>query len=274
MNQLLKMMLLFFATISLAGCGNKVEEPQLKGIKIGELAPTGRRIQPQLLRTTNINAITFELPAENVKSLDEIWKILNTSAIRCIDPNGFAANGLRAGAGGFAAYNKVIELLKSANAKKVSTTALLLANGRSEVVNTGRLNSKTTVSYIYRQGIIKSAEVGPGILGLQVTARQISPAGSLTPDSGELGRVANVQVVPVISVSTEGLAPELAARLKANELRFYSAGFNMMMKAGVFLIVAPEEYKPDEITAAGRFFTWSKPKPAVRVLILVCTSVL
>jgi hypothetical protein len=262
MNHLLKMLVIFSTTMSLAGCGNTVKEPELKGIKIGELAPTGRHIQPQILQTTNINAITFEVPAENVKSLDGIWKIPNTRTMRYTDPNGFAANGLRAAAGEFAVFNKVNELLKSAKAKKLSTTVLLISNGQSEVINTGRLTRKTTISYIYRQDSTKSAVVGPGILGIQVTARQIPGAQMM----------ANIQFLPIISVSTEGLAPELAARLKASELRFYSAAFSIMMKPGDFIVVAPGEYKPDEITAAGRFFTWTEPKPAVRVLLLVCTS--
>jgi hypothetical protein len=265
MNHPFKMLFFFIVSASLAGCGNtKQEEPELKGIKIGELAPAGRRIQPQILQTTNIEAITFELPAENVKSLDGIWQILNAGTLRYTDPNGFAANGLRAAAGEFVALDKVKNMLKSAKAKKLSATALLMQNGQSEIITTARLNRKTNISYVFRQGIIKNVDVGPGILGLQVTARQSIGAQIF----------ANVQVVPVISASTDGLAPELAAQLKANDLRFYSAGFNVMMKPGSFVVLAPSEYKPDDITTASRFFTRAGPKPAVLVLLLVCTSVL
>jgi hypothetical protein len=263
MNHLFKILVLFFAITSPAGCGNSRQEPDLKGIKIGELAPTGQRIRPQFLTGTNINAIAFELPAENVKSLDGIWKILNTDTVRYTDPNGFASNGLRAAAGDFVALNKVNGLLKSAEAKKLSTTALLIQNGQSEVINTGRLNSKTTISYIYRKNSIKSAVVGPGILGLQVTARQIPGAQMM----------ANVQAVPVISVSTEGLAPELGARLKESELRFYSAAFSMIMRPGDFIVVAPAGYKTDVATAAGRFFTKPEPNQTITVLLMVCTSI-
>jgi len=264
MNHTFKILVILLATTLPAGCGTGNQEPELKGIKIGELAPKGPRVQPQFLRTTNIDCIIFELPAENIKSLDGLWQILNTDSVRYTDPDGFAANGLRVAVGEYFVLDKVKDMLKSVNAKKLFTTALLIPNGQSEMINIARLNHKTVISYVYRQGIIKSAEAGPGIMGLQVIARQIP--GAETP--------ANIQVVPVILASTEGLSPELAARVKATDIRFFSAGFNVMMKPGDFVVVAPVEYKPDDITAANRFFSRTEPKPAVRMMILVCTSVL
>lgn len=70
--------------------------------------PQQGHIQPQsasrigVLRATNIEATTFELPAENIKYLDGIWLVLNPPGsleLRYTDPNGFAANGLRAASG-------------------------------------------------------------------------------------------------------------------------------------------------------------------------------
>jgi hypothetical protein len=262
------------AMVSLGGCTAKPQEPQLKGVKIGELAPKGplhAGIQPRILRTTNIGCLIFELPAENVEFLDGIWRILNSDSVRYNDPDGFATNGLRAAAGEYGALEKVNELLKSAEAQKLFTTALLIPDGQAEVISIGRLTRKTTISYIYRQGAIKSAEVGPAICGLQLTAGKL-PGPSTSLKTGTQP-VASVQVVPVILASTEGLPPELAAQLKANDLRFYSAGFSVMMKPGDIVLLAPREYTADEVTAAGRFFTRTGPKPAVRVFLFVCTSV-
>jgi len=298
------------AMVSLGGCTAKPQEPQLKGVKIGELAPKGplhAGIQPRILRTTNINCLIFELPAENVEFLDGIWRILNSDSVRYNDPDGFAANGLRAAAGEYGALEKVNELLKSAEAQRMFTTALLIPDGQAEVIGIGRLTRKTTISYIYRQGAIKIAEVGPAICGLQLTAGKLPgpstlsttlKTGSLSPQDA-LRRtgtqpVASVQVVPVILASTEGLPPELAEQLKANDLRFYSAGFSAMMKPGDIVLLAPREYTADEVTAAGRFFTRlgegpdktqqlpgtlsrsrtrTGPKPAVRVFLFICTSI-
>jgi hypothetical protein len=264
MNHPLKTLLVCSVLIISTGCADNRQQPQTKGIKISDLAPTGRRAQPQVLRTTNIDVIDFELPAENIESLDAVWQILNSDYLRYGDPNGFAANGLRAAKGELGALNKINGMLKSTGAKKMSVTSLLIPSGQSEVFGIARLNHKTTISYIGRQGAIESTQAGPGILGLYVSARQIADDRPL----------ASVQVVPAISVSTEGLAPALAARLKEADLRFYSAAFSAIMKPGDFVLITPSEYKPDEITAAGRFFTKPEPKPAVRVLLLVCTSVM
>jgi hypothetical protein len=263
MNHPSKTLLVCIVLIISTGCADRRQQPETKGIKIGDLAPTGQRVPPQVLRATNIDVIAFELPAENIKSLDAVRQMRNADSLRYNDPNGFAANGLQATAGESGAFDKITELLKSAKAKKLSTTSLLIPNGQTEVLRIARLTHKTTISYIGRQGAIESAQAGPGILGLEVSARQIADMQSL----------ARVQVVPAILASTEGLAPALATRLKEADLRFYSAGFSVIMKPGDFVLLTPSEYKPDEITAAGRFLTKPEPNPAVRALLFVCTSI-
>lgn len=252
--------------LSLAGCEDSKRGPQTEGIKIGELAPTGRTgraVQPRVLQTTNIDVITFELPVNNIRNIDDIWKMLNTGSLRYNNPTGFAANGLRVGAGKYDAYHKIIASLNSADAKKLSITSLLILNGQQEMFNIGRLTRKINISYLGRRGAIESTDAGPGTLGMEVSARQFS---SSQP-------VANVQVVPVISTSTDGLPKELAERLRVNDLRLYSAGFRAIMKPGDLVLLAPREYNPDETTAAGRFFTKPEPNPTVRVLLFICTSI-
>jgi hypothetical protein len=189
--------------------------------------------------------------------------MLSAGSLRYNNSAGFAANGLQAGAGKYDAYHKIIASLKSAEAKKISTTSLLIPNGQQDVLNIGRLTRKTTISYIGRRGDIESTDAGPGTLGLQVSARQFS--GSQP--------VANVHMVPLISASTDGLPKELAERLRENDLRFYSAGFRAIMKQGDIVLLAPREYNPDETTAAGRFFTKPEPNPTVMVLLFICTSI-
>jgi hypothetical protein len=247
----------------LAGCAKKVQGPQTEGIKIGELTPTGRRIQPQILRTININVVTYELPAENVRSMDDIWAMLNPGTLRYTDSNGFTANRLRAATGEFSSFGKIDGMLKAIKAKKLSTTELLIPDGQSETLDIGRLTRKTTISYIGPQAAIKNTEAGPGNLGLLISARKII---------NERGMV-SVQVLPVISTPTEGLTPALASRLKAEDIRFYSAGFGLNMKPGSIVVLGPSQFNPDETTAAGRFFTRTGNDASVRVLLMVCTSI-
>jgi hypothetical protein len=68
MIRLLKILFVCSAIMLPAGCADtqKQKKPDIKGIKIGDLAPTGKRIQPKILHTTNIEVISYELPAENI----------------------------------------------------------------------------------------------------------------------------------------------------------------------------------------------------------------
>jgi hypothetical protein len=266
-----------------AGCDNARKSADTKGIKIGELAPTGKRVQPQILRTTNVEIVSYELSVDNIASMEGIWQILNPGTLRYNDLDGFAANGLRAAMGNFAAFNKVAEILKTVNAKKLPTNSLLISNNQPELVSITRMPQHKTISFISRQGVIKNADVGPGIVGLQILSRQIAGDSALpganNPPESNIGAQANrrqlasIQVTPVIFSSTEGVAPALAQQIRENDLRIYSAGFSAIMKPGDFILLSPREYNPDETTASGRFFTKSGSGPAITIYLLVCTSI-
>jgi hypothetical protein len=262
-----------------AGCAKTQKDPDMKGIKIGDLAPTGRRVKPKVLHTTNIEVISYELPVENIASLDDAWQMLNAGALRYNDPNGFAANGLRAATGEFAVFNKVSEMLKSANATKLPTTSLLMSDNQPELLRITRMPYKTIIPYIARHGAVRNAEVGPGTVCLQISARQII-SSSMSPGTNStaspevnIRQLASINVVPAILALTNGVAPALAEQIRENDLRINSAGISAIMKPGDFVMLCPRVYKPNEITAADRFFTKSGSKPAVRVFLLVCVSI-
>jgi hypothetical protein len=279
MARLVQILFLCSAIMLPAGCAGTQKEPDIKGIKIGDLAPAGQLVQPKALRTTNIEVINYELPAENFASLDDIWRMLNPGSLRYNDSNSFTANGLRAAMGEFAAFNKVSEMLKSANATKLPTTSLLMSDNQPELLRITRMPHKIFISYMARQGAVKNAEVGPGIVGLQISARQIisssmSPRTDRTDSSAvSIRQLASINVVPAILASTDGVAPALVERLRENDLRINSAGISAIIKPGDFVMLCPREYKLDEITAANRFFTKPGPKPAIRIFLLVCVSI-
>ena len=279
MIRLFKILFVFSAIMLPVGCADTQKEPNMKGIKIGDLAPAGRRIQPKVLHTTNIEVINYELPAENIASLDGIWRMLDPGSLRYNDSNSFAANGLRAAMGEFATFNKVSEILKSANATKLPVTSLLMSDNQPELLRITRMPNKIIISYISRQGAVKNAEVGPGIIGLQILAGQIisssmSPRTDRTSSSAvSIRQLASIRVTPAIMAETEGVAPALAERIRESDLQINSAGIYAIMKPGDFVMLCPREYKPNEITAADRFFTKPGPKPAIRVFLLVCVSI-
>jgi hypothetical protein len=279
MARLVQILFLCSAIMLPADCADNKQETQTKGIKIGDLASTGRRVQPKVLHTTNIEVISYELPAENIASLDDIWQMLEPGSLRYNDSDSFAANGLRAATGKFATFDKVSEMLKSANATKLPTTSLLMSDNQPELLHITRIPHKTIIPYIDRQRAVRNAEVGPGIVGLQVLARQIlsssmSPGTDRTSSSAvSIRQLASIRVTPAILAETEGVAPALAERIRESDLQINSAGISAIMKPGDFVMLCPREYKPDEISAADRFFTKPGPEPAIIVFLLVCVSI-
>jgi hypothetical protein len=282
MARLLQILFVFSVVMLPVGCNNAQKKPNTEGVKIGELAPTGKRVQQQALRTIDIEIVTYELPVDNIISMEDIWRMLKPGTLRYNDLDGFAANGLRAAMGNFAAFNKVAEIFKTANAKKLPTNSLLIADNQPQMITITRIPHKT-ISFIGRQGVVENTDVGPGIVGLQVLLRRITsnstssrtgkPPESDVEAQANRPQLASIQITPVIFSSTEGAAPALAERIKENDLRIYSAGFSTMMKPGDFVLLSPREYNPDETTAAGRFFTRSRPEPVITVYLLVCVSI-
>jgi hypothetical protein len=261
-----------------AGCGGAPQQPETKGIKIGELAPKGRDVNTpimQHLQTTNIDIIAYELPAKDINLLDNVWAILpdNAEGLRITDPVGFAANRLRVEAGTFDKKNKITDFLKAIKARNLSTTSLLIQSNQPELLMLGRLTQKSTIAYIARGGADANAEAGPAILGLQVYARQFKPP-TVSGQTTLAQTISRIQITPIIAASTDGLPEELAIRLKQQDLRIYSAAFGLNMKPGDIFVLAPTTDKiNDETTAAGRFFTRNGTEPMIKILLFVCTSI-
>jgi hypothetical protein len=269
--------ILFICTVIIlpAGCADTQKTADTKGIKIGDLVPPGKRAQQQALRTINIDIISYEIDAETIASMENIWQILSPGKLRYNEFNSFTANGLRAGMGKFREFVKVTTMLKTANATNLPKTSLLLMDGQPELVRIARTPSKKTISYIDRQGAVKTAEIGLGIAGLQIHAQQINTSALLKKDSqaADSAQMASVHVVPAVLASTEGIAPALAERIKERDLRIYAAGFSAIMKPGEFVMLGPSEYKQNETAAVNLFFSKPGSKPTVRIFLLVCVSI-
>jgi hypothetical protein len=252
------------AAIVLAGCDNPDKPPDLKGVKIGDLAPSGgeKSVSP-LLKTVTLDLVTFEISADRISSLDAVWSMLQTEPLRLADANAFAENRFRIGAGQGRMLDKVGSALISAGGRKLGTTLLLIPDGQSETLNIARLTRRLTISYVASPGSLRREELGPGGLALRITARRL----------GDSRALCNINAVPVFSPSTEGLAPQLATRIRAGEFYFSPIGFSIRVRPGDFLVLAPREYIADRSTLAGLFFGTPTAKPSVTVYVLICTGV-
>jgi len=269
---------LFFC---LAGCNEseKKNEAPWQHLKITDLAPSHSGNQPGtgLLKTINFNVYIFEIPAENVSTLDDVWQMLYFQPIRFNDYDAFGANSFSAGFGQIPMWNRIADVLQAADGKEAKRVSLLLADGQANDVAIVVLDREQTVFHISGKGSMEGATIGPGELALRIRAEKI--AG--------LRGVCKTDVLPVFTPPRRSTIPLLAARDKSGEFRFTSTGFSLKMSPGDFVFLGPETYIDDQITLGGLFF--SKPqgslffsalerklpehKPAVRVFLLVCTSI-
>ena len=267
-----------------AGCnGPREDKPVWEQIKLSDLVPSDRAKGPsgQLLKTINFDVHIFEMPAEKLRELDGVWEQLYMEPLRFSNYATFGANTFSVGFGQIQIWNTIAERLDAAGVKKMPTVSLLLADGQAGDVTVVRFFRRQPLYYISPGGLIERPTIGPGKLALRVRARKIPGARG----------VCYVEVHPVFSPPISSSVPQLADRAKAGELPFIAAGFGLKMSQGDFFLLGPEEYISDQVTLGSLFF--SKPegslffrkseagssirrperKPAVRIFLVVCTSI-
>jgi hypothetical protein len=266
-------------SIWLMGCTPaEKQKPIWEKVKIGDIAPAqAGKLPVKPLKTINFDAHIFEIPAENVGKLKDIWQTLYTKPLRFNNYNAFKANWFSVRFGQSEMWNKTIDSLRTAGGQKIVKVSLLLPDGQpSDLAVTG-LNRQQTISYVSINGSREAAAIGPGVLALRIKAKKI-PASK---------GVCDLIVYPVFVPPIRTAVPQLAARAKLRELSFGSAGFELKMGPGDFVALGPEKYVSDQTALGGLFF--SKPegsmffseterklpqlKPAVRIFLLVCTGI-
>lgn len=262
-----------------AGCNGRKELPIWEQVKIRDLAPIDNNTQPdsQRLKTINFNVCIFEIPADEISSLDKIWPTLYTQPLRFNNPEAFNANSFRVGFGQIPMWNRVANALRSVDGIQAGTFSLLIPGGQSNDVAIAALSREQTVFYTSNKGTMEGAIFGRGRLGLRVQAEKMAGARG----------VCRVSVQPVFSPPERRQIPLLSAREKSGEYLFESAGFSLNISPGDFLLLGPEKYESGQTTLSSLLF--SKPegslffneldrKPpelreAVRLFLIVCTSI-
>ena len=283
MIRFLQILVLSCLAVLLVSCEGAKDKPIWEDVKISDLAPAhnGKRPSDQSLKTINFGVYVFELPAENISLLDEVWAMLHSWPIQFVDYSGFRANSFSVGIGEIEIWSKIAESLDAAEAKKAPLVSLFLSDGQADDIAVAAIRREQTISYASAGAAMVGATVGPGRLALRIIARKVP---------GSRG-VCYVEVHPVFSPPVASAIPHLAARAKAAELPFVPAGFALKMSPGDFILLGPKEYIGDKITLGGLLFSMpegrlfyprsegkpllNKPerKPAVRVFLLVCTSI-
>lgn len=239
--------------------------PIWQQVKIGDIAPSrsGKRPSAQLLKTTDFNIYIFDIPAENISVLDNIWLILSTKPLRFNDYSAFGANSFSAGFGQNLMWNEIADSLNAAGAKRAKTVSLLIPDGQANNITIARLRNEQTIFYTSTVGSTKGATIGPGTLTLRIKAEK--PPGSR--------EVCKMSALPLFSSPTRRSFAQSAPRKDSGDFLFNAAGFELKMSPGDFVFLGPEKYIGNQITLAGLFFSRPEPRPTVRTYLIVCTRI-
>lgn len=161
-------------------------------------------------------------------------------------------------------WNKIADIFRIASGKKIETVSLLLPDGETNDFTITRLDKEQTIFYTSSAGTLEGATIGPGKLALRIKVEKIP---------GSRG-VCRVDVLPVFPSPITSPIPQLAEHAKSNEFLFTSAGFSLKMGPGDFVLLGPEKYIGHQISLGSLFFSRPKPKPTVRMFLLVCTRII
>jgi len=277
MVRAIQIAILVCAGLGTVGCDvAKKSEPSLEQTKIGQIAPSGPSSQSsaQLLKAINFSVYIFEIPAENIAKLLELWSMLDTRPLRFNSAGAFKANTFSIGLGQIQMWDKVHDLLSGAGGQTLTTISLLLPDGQANDLAITGLDYKQKVSFVTSDLSSQSATVGPGILALRIKATKIPTVSN----------ACTVIAHPVFTVPITSPIPELAARAKSREFPFTAAAFGLKMSPGDFVILGPGRYTGELTTLGGllfnnpagsMFFDPDERKPperrqAVRIFLLVC----
>jgi len=280
MIRVFQILVLSFMSLLLTGCNApKKSKPVWEGVKLGDLAPSDsyQLPRPQLLKTINFDVHIFEIPAESISELDNVWNFLYARSFRFNSQYAFNANSFIVRFGQMPMWDKINDLLFSTGGQRVLKISLLLFDNRPNDLTISGLDKQQTVFYVSSDSSREKATIGPGLLVLRIKAVKIP---------GSRG-VSIVAAQPVFTQPIRSSIPALADRARLHEFAFSSAAFGLKMGPGDFLVLGPKEYISDGSTLGGLLF--SKPegslffdgvkhkvperKPAVRVFLLVCTGI-
>ncbi len=283
MIRLLEIATLSILLVSLGGCGKAGEKPIWDEVKIHDLAPAGPggSVLSQALKTINFNVIVFELPAQNLDTLDSTWEMLYTRSLKFADYEAFKSDSFAVGLGRASEVATVIDTIEQAQGKRIRNAALLLLDNQSNDMPIARLFERQMLFYHARGGALEKQMLGPGTIVMRVKAEKIPGLKGLC----------SLSTIPVFTVGSSSAIPLLEQRRRESEFAFEASAFSLNMAVGDFFLLGPSKYFDEQITLSGLFF--SKPQgslflmrsetdpsarkpqhlPAVRVFLFVCSDI-
>jgi len=271
---------LCFMTLSLSGCETPDgPSPFQDNPSINDLSPENPNgtVQKTILKTINLDLHIYEIPADNIRELDEIRRVLDTKSLQFINPVAFRANSFSVYFGQGQTWNTVNDQLTIAGAQTLIQMAIMLPNGETEDTIIKEITRPQAVYFTSTQNIKEAVHIEPGIIALRIKVE----------NPPVLNGTCNLTACPVFTLLKGNTIPELNERLRLRDFAFDAAAFRLNMKPGDFVFLAPEKYISDQLALCGLFFSnpqgsiffnkdtykVSVRKPSVRVYLLTCVGV-
>lgn len=267
MNRFYRIVVFGCTVLALTGCnGTEENVPIWQNVKITDLAPDSNQSSahfPLTLKTINFDVYVFEIPAENISALDDVWQTMYTRPLQFNNYEAFKTNSFSAGFAQVRMWNKIRDMLLAADAEKIMMVSLMLPDGQSNRLFITRLDEEQTIFYSSTAGSMEAVTIGPGTLTLRIKAEKI-------PDSPGVCRVS---AEPVFSPLIKGPVTQSTQSEKGDDFFFTSVGFAARTSPGDFVFLGPKKYISNPIILAGLFFSRPQPKPVVRTYLLICTAI-
>ncbi len=254
--------------LSLAGCGAPEEDkPIWEDVKIRDIATPSQPDKPDshLLETAKLEIYIFEIPAGNISALDDVWKILYKKPLQFNSSYALGANLFSVGFGRIQLWDKVGDLLRAADGKKINTVSMLLADRQPNNLDVAWLDKEQTVFHVSTEGPMEVTTLGPGKIALRIEAQKIPASRG----------VANISFQPMFlsPLRTSPISQLRARGEQTGDFVFTSTGFKLKMSPGDFLFLGPKEYVSRQATLGSLFFSRPKRKPVIITYLVLCAGI-
>jgi hypothetical protein len=235
MNKLLLTFYIFL--IALTGCDQKeppISPPDIPDIKITDLAPLNPNGSRNYLNTMNFEIIVFEIDADNLAMLENIWSNLYKNPIDFQNMFALKVNSFQVAFGEMQMWQQVGQMLDNAKAQKYNQYRFMLTLEKSEDIVIKKLVKPTNISYF-------DASLSPKTLASQKGRIIFNIDADKAPGTRGLCYLT--------------IAPMLITEKESDALidRFKHLSFTTKMTPKDFLIIAPGK-NYDRQDSLSRFF--------------------
>jgi hypothetical protein len=259
--------------VCVAGCNKPEEQP---AVKLTQLGIDANNPEANALKTINFELQVFEIPVDRLKDIDEIRQALETEQFKYTSRLAFSENSFSVYFGRVNSLATVQGVLNDASTQKQTSMSLMMSEGQEHTIDIISLNSQRVVFYMSGSGQKEGARVGPGMLGLRLKAEKTEDAAN----------ACQITAFPVLSIQAGHTISQIDEQIKKQEFPFTVATFGLDMKAGDFVLLAPETLTTEppgylsslffNIPGGSQFFDQDKRKapvikPSVRIFLLICT---